>query len=213
MHTILVVEDNEDLAFGLSTNLESEGYEVKIANDGESGLKLARHYSLDLIILDLTLPKLDGIEVLRELRIGGHDVPVLVLTARDDEMDKVKGLKLGADDYVTKPFGLLELLARIEALLRRHSNSNYLEVGHLEIDWGSRLVKREGGLVELAPREFDLLNTLVRHNGKVVSRRQLLAEAWGHSGEVITRTVDTHIAELRRKLELNPSKPEFIHTV
>ena len=213
MHTILVVEDNEDLAFGLSTNLESEGYEVKIAHNGESGLKLARHYSLDLIILDLTLPKLDGIEVLRELRIGGHDVPVLVLTARDDEMDKVKGLKLGADDYVTKPFGLLELLARIEALLRRHSNSNRLEVGHLEIDWGSRLVKREGGLVELAPREFDLLNTLVRHNGKVVSRRQLLAEAWGHSGEVITRTVDTHIAELRRKLELNPSKPEYIHTV
>ena len=213
MHTILVVEDNEDLAFGLSTNLESEGYEVKIAHDGESGLKLARHYSLDLIILDLTLPKLDGIEVLRDLRIGGHDVPVLVLTARDDETDKVKGLKLGADDYVTKPFGLLELLARIEALLRRHSNSNYLEVGHLEIDWGSRLVKREGGLVELAPREFDLLNTLVRHDGKVVSRRQLLAEAWGHSGEVITRTVDTHIAELRRKLELNPSKPEYIHTV
>ena len=213
MHTILVVEDNEDLAFGLSTNLEAEGYEVKIAHDGASGLKLARHYSLDLIILDLTLPKIDGIEVLRQLRDGGHNVPVLVLTARDDEADKVRGLKLGADDYVTKPFGLLELLARVEALLRRHSNSNNLDIGYLEIDWGSRLVKREGSIVELAPREFDLLNTLVRHNGKVVSRRQLLAEAWGHSGEVITRTVDTHVAELRRKLELNPSKPEFIHTV
>ena len=122
MHTILVVEDNEDLAFGLSTNLEAEGYEVKIAHDGALGLKLARHYSLDLIILDLTLPKIDGIDVLRELRDGGHNVPVLVLTARDDEADKVRGLKLGADDYVTKPFGLLELLARVEALLRRHSN-------------------------------------------------------------------------------------------
>ena len=169
MHTILVVEDNEDLAFGLSTNLEAEGYEVKIAHDGASGLKLARHYSLDLIILDLTLPKIDGIDVLRELRDGGHNVPVLVLTARDDEADKVRGLKLGADDYVTKPFGLLELLARVEALIRRHSNSNNLDIGYLEIDWGRRLVKREGSIVELAPREFDLLNTLVRHNGKVVS--------------------------------------------
>ena len=213
MHTILIVEDNEDLAFGLSTNLQSEGYEVKIAHDGASGLKLARHYSLDLIILDLTLPKIDGIDVLSKLRDGGHNVPVLVLTARGDEADKVRGLKLGADDYVTKPFGLLELLARVEALIRRHSKSNNLEIGYLEIDWGSRLVKREGSVVELAPREFDLLNTLVRHDGKVVSRRQLLAEAWGHSGEVITRTVDTHVAELRRKLELNPSNPEYIHTV
>lgn len=213
MNTILVIEDNDDLAFGLTSNLETEGYEVKVASDGEMGLKLARHYSLDLIILDLTLPKLDGFDVLKELRAGGHNVPVLVLTARGEEADKVRGLKLGADDYVTKPFGLMELLARVEALLRRHSNSNELEIGHLEIDWASRIVKREGKPVELAPREFDLLNTLVRHDGEVVSRRQLLAEAWGHSGEVITRTVDTHIAELRRKLEVDPAKPEYIHTV
>jgi len=216
MTRVLVVEDNEDLAFGLRNNLEIEGYEVTVAADGEAGLEAARKGGNDLIILDLMLPGMDGLRVLRELRDGGIEVPVMVLTARGEEVDKVRGLRLGADDYVTKPFGVMELLARIEALLRRSGGSraeDVIEIGDLTMDVAARVVSRGGRRVELAPRELDLLFAMVRNRDKVVSRQQLLTEVWGHTGEVVTRTVDTHVAELRRKLEADPSSPRYIQTV
>jgi two-component system alkaline phosphatase synthesis response regulator PhoP len=215
MTRILVIEDNEDLAFGLRNNLEFEGYEVLVAGDGKMGLELATQELPDLIILDLTLLELDGLEVLERLRSAGNKVPVLVLTARQEETDKVRGLKLGADDYVTKPFGLMELLARVEALLRRTTGSelqNLIQIGEVEIDVDARIVTKSGERVDLSPRELDLLLALIEHQGKVVSRQQLLTDVWGHSGQVVTRTVDTHIAELRRKLEPDPAKPRYIQT-
>lgn len=215
MTAILVVEDNEDLAFGLQHNLEFEGYEVLVAGDGKQGLELATQEAPDLIILDLTLPELDGLEVLERLRSAGSKVLILVLTARQEEVDKVRGLKLGADDYVTKPFGLMELMARVEALLRRPTGvepAKLIQIGEVEIDVEARIVKKSGERVDLAPRELELLLALIKQQGKVVSRQQLLTDVWGHSGQVVTRTVDTHIAELRRKLEPDPAKPSYIQT-
>ena len=215
MTAILVVEDNEDLAFGLQHNLEFEGYEVLVAGDGKQGLELATQEAPDLIILDLTLPELDGLEVLERLRSAGSKVLILVLTARQEEVDKVRGLKLGADDYVTKPFGLMELMARVEALLRRPAGvepAKLIQMGEVEIDVEARIVKKSGERVDLAPRELELLLALIKQQGKVVSRQQLLTDVWGHSGQVVTRTVDTHIAELRRKLEPDPAKPSYIQT-
>ena len=216
MTRVLVVEDNEDLAFGLRNNLEIEGYDVTVTADGEAGLHEALHGNPDLIVLDLMLPKKDGLRVLREIRDVRKEVPVMLLTARGEEVDKVRGLRLGADDYVTKPFGVMELLARIEALLRRSGTSvseDVIEIGDLKIDVAARIVARDGERIELAPRELDLLFAMVRNRDRVVSRQQLLSEVWGHTGEVITRTVDTHVAELRRKLEENPSLPRYIQTV
>jgi DNA-binding response OmpR family regulator len=216
MTRVLVVEDNEDLAFGLRNNLEIEGYDVTVTADGEAGLHEALHGNPDLIVLDLMLPKKDGLRVLREIRDVRKEVPVMLLTARGEEVDKVRGLRLGADDYVTKPFGVMELLARIEALLRRSGTSvseDIIEIGELTIDVAARVVVRDGKRIELAPRELDLLFAMVRNRDRVVSRQQLLSEVWGHTGEVITRTVDTHVAELRRKLEENPSLPRYIQTV
>ena len=215
MSHVLIIEDSEDMAYGLKTNLEYEDYQVTVATDGEEGLQQALEVSPDLIILDLTLPKLDGLSVLSELRTKGVQIPVLILTARGEEQDKVTGLKLGADDYVTKPFALLELLARVEALLRRADNAtaSSLITGDIEINAAARTVKRDGKDVELAPRELELLIALVKQNGQVVSRQELLHTVWGHAGRVETRTVDTHVAELRRKLETDPSNPRYIHTV
>ena len=216
MTRVLVVEDNEDLAFGLRNNLEIEGYDVTVTADGEAGLHEALHGDPDLIVLDIMLPKKDGLRVLREIRDVRKEVPVMLLTARGEEVDKVRGLRLGADDYVTKPFGVMELLARIEALLRRSGTSvseDVIEIGDLKIEVAARIVARDGERIELAPRELDLLFAMVRNRDRVVSRQQLLSEVWGHTGEVITRTVDTHVAELRRKLEENPSLPRYIQTV
>ena len=215
MSHVLIIEDSEDMAYGLKTNLEYEDYQVTVATDGEEGLQQALEVSPDLIILDLTLPKLDGLSLLSELRSKGVQIPVLILTARGEEQDKVTGLKLGADDYVTKPFALLELLARVEALLRRADNAtaSSLKTGDIEINAAARTVKRDGKDVELAPRELELLIALVKQNGQVVSRQELLHSVWGHAGRVETRTVDTHVAELRRKLETDPSNPRYIHTV
>jgi DNA-binding response OmpR family regulator len=213
---ILVVEDNADLAYGLRNNLEIEGYTVEIAGDGAAGLLRARESTPDLIVLDLMLPQLDGFRVLRELRSSSLMMPVLILTARGEESDKVRGLKLGADDYVTKPFGLLELLARVEALLRRKAPSPSREVvrfGAIEIDRGARMVTRGGQVVELAPKEFELLIALFDRNGAAVSRLELMRQVWGYSDAVITRTIDTHIAELRRKLEQDAANPQHILTV
>ncbi len=216
---ILVVEDNEDLAFGLRNNLEIEGYAVEVAQDGPSGLLRAQSGEHDLVVLDLMLPGLDGFRVLRALRRADTETPVLVLTARGEEADKVRGLRLGADDYVTKPFGLLELLARVEALLRRSgaeataSNDVRWRFGEVEVDAGRRSVVRGGAAVELAPKELDLLLALLRADGEVLSRIALLREVWGYTDAVVSRTVDTHIAELRRKLEPAPAHPRHILTV
>jgi two-component system alkaline phosphatase synthesis response regulator PhoP len=215
--TVLIVEDNTDLAYGLRNNLEIEGYAVEVAVDGAAGLSRARSLDPDLIILDLMLPGLDGYRVLKALRESGDDVPVLILTAHGEEADKVRGFRLGADDYVTKPFGLLELMARVAALLRRTARpaaaSERERFGEVEIDLRSRGVLRGGRPVSLTPMEFDLLLALVRRDGGVVTRLELLHEVWGHSAAVLTRTVDTHVAELRRKLEINPAAPRHILTV
>jgi two-component system response regulator MtrA len=219
---ILIVEDNPDLAYGLRTGLEIEGYEVAVAEDGETGLARAKQWLPDLVILDLMLPGMDGYRVLRSLRDDGLEMPVLILTARGQEADKVLGFRLGADDYVTKPCGVLELLARVGALLRRsrmserstHTGGEAVEhFGNIEINPASRTVTKGGQVVPLSPKEFDLLLTLVRRRGAVASRVELLREVWGHRVEVMTRTVDIHIAELRRKLEDDPSAPRHILTV
>ena len=215
MKRILIIEDSEDLAFGLRNNLEFEGYKVLVTHDGKTGLDWAIRKTLDLVILDLTLPGLDGLKVLESLRKIKKKLPILVLTARQEEVDKVRGLKSGADDYVTKPFGILELLARVEALLRRvdDSGSEIEKFGDFEINIAARIVLKRGKHVDLAPREFDLLLALMEQKGRVVSRQKLLTNVWGHQGLVVTRTVDTHIAELRRKLESDAANPRYIKTV
>src|SRR5688572_20215620 len=194
---LLVIEDNPDLAFGLRNNFEIEGYEVDVAEDGLVGLERAREWDPDLILLDLMLPGMDGYRVLRTLRADGNDTPVLILTARGEEADKVMGFRHGADDYVTKPFGVLELIARVEALLRRTR----------------RVVRKEGETVGLAPLEYDLLLALYDRRGAVAARHELLREVWGHQAMVVSRTVDTHILELRKKLERDPAHPRHILTV
>ncbi|HVG46056.1 MAG TPA: response regulator transcription factor [Longimicrobium sp.] len=221
MSRILVVEDNANLAFGLSTSLELEGHQVVVARDGAAGLRAAREHGPDLVILDLMLPEMDGYRVLKALREEGREVPVLILTARGAESDKVLGFRLGADDYVTKPFGLLELLARVSALLRRAGRPPTAEapepgvvtLGDLEVSPAQRAVRRRGEEVPLTPKEFDLLMALVRRNGTVAGRLELLAEVWGHRAAVMTRTVDMHVAQLRRKLEDDPADPRHIVTV
>ncbi|HEU0015708.1 MAG TPA: response regulator transcription factor [Longimicrobium sp.] len=216
MRRVLIVEDDPDLGFGLRTALEIEGYEAEVADDGPSGLQRARDGRPDLVILDLMLPGMDGYRVLRALRGEGSRVPVLILTARGEEADKVLGFRSGADDYVTKPFGLLELLARVEALLRRAGGDAPVppvRIGEVEIDRAARTVTRRGEPVSLAPKEFDLLLALYDRNGGVASRHDLLREVWGHRAAVLTRTVDIHVAELRRKLEDDPAAPVHILTV
>ncbi len=215
--TILVVEDNTDLAYGLRNNLEIEGYQVTVAADGREGLAMARQRRPDLLILDLMLPELDGFRVLKALREDGCDWPILILTARGEVADKVRGLRLGADDYVTKPFGVLELLARVEALLRRttrgRSPGGIHRFGAVEVDLGSRSVTRGETYVSLTPKEFDLLVALLDRDGAVASRFDLMSTVWSYQADVSSRTVDTHIAELRRKLEDNPGQPQYIITV
>jgi DNA-binding response OmpR family regulator len=219
---ILVIEDNPDLAYGLRNNLEIEGYEVEVAKDGMKGLSRARAARPDLVVLDLMLPGMDGFRVLRSLREDGIAMPVLILTARGEEADKVRGLRLGADDYVTKPFGVLELLARIEALLRRvtaprknggQPGPAVEKFGEIEVLTPSRTVLRGGAPVSLTPKEYDLLMALLQRDGACITRSELLIEVWGYSAEVMSRTVDTHVAELRRKLERDPANPKHIITV
>ncbi|HKO15318.1 MAG TPA: response regulator transcription factor [Gemmatimonadaceae bacterium] len=220
MSRVLVVEDNLDLAYGLRNSLEIAGYEVLVATDGPQGIARARDSHPDLIVLDLMLPGMDGYRVLRTLREHGLKLPVLILTARGEESDKVHGFRLGADDYVTKPFGVLELLARIEALLRRAgawrasgSDAAVDRFGDVEVDRAARTVRRAGEPVELTPKEFDLLLALLARRGRVSSRTELLDAVWGYDASVMSRTVDTHVAELRRKLEQDAAAPRHILTV
>ncbi|MBV9878979.1 MAG: response regulator transcription factor [Gemmatirosa sp.] len=213
---ILVVEDNEALATGLRNNLEFEGYHALVAPDAASGLAAARGFAPDLIILDLMLPDADGFRVLRTLRAEGSATPVLVLTALGDEADKVRGLRVGADDYVTKPFGLLELLARVEALLRRArpaAASATVRFGEVAVCLATHDVTRAGRSVPLRPKEYELLVALLRRDGAVATRHELLREVWGYDPSVSSRTVDTHVLELRRKLEPDPANPRHLLTV
>jgi DNA-binding response OmpR family regulator len=204
---VLLVEDNADLAFGLRTSLEVEGYDVLHAETGRAGLEVAKSHSPDVIVLDLMLPEMNGYEVLKQLRRARLDMPILIMTARGEEVDKVQGFRLGADDYVVKPVGVLEFLARVEALLRRAQPKSAGEVhrfGDLEVDGGRRTAMMDGAEVDLSPLEFDLLAALARGKGAVVSRAELLKDVWGYRSTIESRTVDTHIAKLRSKIDRGP---------
>ncbi|HJU72168.1 MAG TPA: response regulator transcription factor [Gemmatimonadaceae bacterium] len=220
MTRILIVEDAEDLALGLRANLEVEGYEVVLAHTGEEGLRAAKEAPPDLVILDLMLPQLDGYEVLTRLRRARMEAPVLILSARGEEVDRVRGFRVGADDYVTKPFGVLELMLRVRAILRRgpprstaDEQRDVRRIGKLEIDVEDRTIRRAGREVLTTPRAFDLLLALIDKKGRVASRQELLHRVWGYADSVTTRTVDAHVAELRRKLEDDPASPQLILTV
>jgi two-component system alkaline phosphatase synthesis response regulator PhoP len=213
---ILLVEDEEGLRMTLSDRLRSEGYAVDFAADGDEGLNKATSQPFDLIILDIMLPNRSGLDVCRDVRIAGLATPILLLTARDQTADKVIGLKLGADDYVTKPFDTLELMARVEALLRRspgRATHMVLQLGPLRMDVRATEVTRDGKEVALSAREFQLLRHFMEHSGATLSRSELLQEVWGYEDGTFTRTVDVHIASLRQKLEKDPKHPELILTV
>lgn len=215
---ILLVEDEPSLARTLADLLGGSGYEVETCGDGEAALRIANERAYDLILLDVMLPSLDGFEVASGLRRRGVDTPILMLTARDELSDKVMGLKSGADDYVTKPFEAEELLARIEALLRRTSRELGSELrsydfGGMRVDFTKRKVIRENETADLSDQESRLLRYLIENRGQVVSRDTLLKEVWGYDTVPITRTVDVHIAWLRQKVEADPRSPRFIVTV
>jgi len=219
---ILIVEDEEALRMTLGDRLQSEGYVVDFASDGNEGTEKATQLPFDLIILDIMLPQRSGLEVCTDIRRAGLATPILLLTARGQVNDKVVGLKLGADDYVTKPFDTLELMARIEALLRRaptraggpaSGNAGVHHFGDCVLDIPGTEVTRHGQPIYLTAREFQLLRYLVEHKGVTVSRAELLREVWGHETGTFTRTVDVHVSSLRQKLERSPKKPELIVTI
>jgi two-component system alkaline phosphatase synthesis response regulator PhoP len=215
---ILLVEDEPSLVLTLTDRLVSEGYQVETARTGEAGLSRALEGSFDLVLLDVMLPGRDGFEVCRELRSRGIQIPIVMLTARGQVVDRVVGLKLGADDYVTKPFEMIELLARIEALFRRAraplaSPSGTYAFGDVRVDFRRAEVFRGGAPVPLSALEFKLLAYFIQNRGALLSRDELLDKVWGYDAMPTTRTVDVHVASLRQKLERNPSRPEFILTV
>ena len=219
---ILIVEDEEALRMTLQDRLRSEGYVVDFAVDGEQGTEKATHLPFDLIILDIMLPRRSGLDVCMDIRRAGLATPILLLTARGQTSEKVVGFKLGADDYVTKPFDTLELMARIEALLRRAptrtgaapaGGSGIHQFGSVTLDIRGTQVTRDGQAIYLTAREFQLLRYFVEHQGVTLSRDELLREVWGHEAGTFTRTVDVHVASLRQKLERFPKKPEIILTI
>ncbi len=217
MSKILIVEDEPDMVLGLKDNFEFEGYEVLTASDGQTGLERARTQKPDLLILDIMLPKLSGLEVCKTLRGEGFESPIVMLTARGQEIDKVVGLELGADDYVTKPFSIRELLARVRAILRRSEGkkkrlSRY-QFSDVELDFEAYRAKKGGEALELSPREFELLRYLIERKGETVSRDRLLEDVWGYESYPSTRTVDTHIAKLRAKIGDSGSEPRWILTI
>jgi two-component system, OmpR family, alkaline phosphatase synthesis response regulator PhoP len=217
VRTVLLVEDDPSIAMGLEMNLSAEGYRVLVAEDGEAGLALARAGGVDLIILDVMLPRLNGFELVRMLRSERRTVPVMMLSARGAEMDKVMGLELGAEDYITKPFSLAELLARVKAVLRRdaiaRSDGASLRAGDIDINASTREVRRGGDLVELTATEFDVLLCLAEAAGRVLSREQIQARVWGPTHHGTPRTIDNFILQLRNKLEEDPAAPHHLVTV
>jgi len=214
---ILVVDDEKLLVKGIKFNLETEGYQVDAAYDGAECLTLAKANGYDLIILDLMLPKMNGLDACMKIR-EFSTVPVIMLTARGDDMDKIIGFEYGADDYITKPFNILELKARVRALLRRASlskdqeSSEKLTIGNISIDYQKHSAVKDGALIELTGREFELLELFMKNPGRVYSRENLLNIVWGHDYQGDVRTVDVHVHRLRDKLEANPASPEYIIT-
>lgn len=218
MSRILIVEDDRSMAVALRDAFEQEGYGVSTATDGESALAQARSDPPDLILLDLMLPKVSGHEVCRRLRETGQRLPIIMLTARSQEIDKVLGLKLGADDYVTKPFSLMELLARVEAVLRRTGKEKGAadamhSIGDVVVDLQAGELRRRGETLDLSAREFRLLTYLLEHRGRIVPRDDLLDAVWDYDDAPLTRTVDVHVSKLRKKLEPNPQHPQYLVTV
>ena len=213
---ILVIEDEPGLVLTLTDRLASEGYHVEAATDGAAGLERATAEAFDLVLLDVMLPEKNGFDVCRDLRRHGIETPVLMLTARGQTLDKVLGLKLGADDYLTKPFEMMELLARVEALLRRAPTAaapDAFRFGDVQVDFRRAEVVRAGTPIELSAREFQLLRYFVEHRGEALSREQILSDVWAYDAVPATRTVDVHVAWLRQKLEANPRRPQHILTV
>jgi len=217
MTRILIVEDEPNMVAGLRDNFEFEGYEVLTAYDGEEGLKRALGESPDLVVLDVMMPKMSGLDVCKQLKAKRASIPVIMLTARGQEVDKVVGLELGADDYVTKPFSIRELLARVKAVLRRShtlpKEQDCYSFGDAEVDLHACRVTRQGMELDFSSMEFELLKYFVCHAGEVLTRDRLLEEVWGYDSYPTTRTVDAHLVRLRQKLEPNPEQPRYFLTV
>lgn len=217
MTKVLIIEDEPNMVLGLKDSCEYEGYEVSVARDGKDGLHKASTEKPDIILLDVMLPLMSGLDVCRTLRNRGIETPILMLTARGEEMDKVVGLEVGADDYVTKPFSIAELLARVRAHLRRATRQvahiESFTFGDVELNFKKYTARKGGVTLELSAREFEIMHYLIRHRGETVTRDQLLDEVWGYDSTPITRTVDNHIARLRQKIEQDPSEPQHIITV
>ena len=215
MSRILIVEDEPDIALGLEDDLRVEGHDVEVVHDGETAARRGREAGWDLILLDVMLPRKDGFDVCRELRRAHVGTPIILLTAKAQEAEKVLGLELGADDYVTKPFSPRELRARIKAVLRRfaHTEQGAYRFGDVEVDFARAEVRREGTAVEVTPIEFKLLAVFIERRGRVLSREQLLEAAWDRGTHVTDRAVDAHIVNLRRKIEPHPAEPKFLLSV
>jgi DNA-binding response OmpR family regulator len=217
MKQILIVEDEPNMRLGLKDNLEFEGYQVKIATDGSQGLTAIENHQYDLVLLDVMLPELSGFDVCRIARERGITTPIILLTAKGEEIDKVLGLELGADDYITKPFGLRELLARVKAVLRRGPNNQdapkEVTIGKMKVNFSSYVAKIENAQVKMSHKEFEILKYLYEHRNDTVSRYQLLEDIWGYHEQPTTRTVDNFILKLRQKVETNPEEPHIILTV
>ena len=215
MSRILIVEDDPAMSVALRDGFEYEKYAVDMATDGEEALRRATGGDYDLIVLDVMLPKMSGLDVCKDLRKNGSHTPIIMLTARGQEIDKIVGLRVGADDYVTKPFSFMELLARVEAVLRRTSRNAQSEVafGDVMLDFKCYRATRNGDAIDLTPREFTILRYLIDHANEVVSREALLDHVWGYDTGALSRTVDTHIARLRQKIEHVPGEPKHLITV
>ena len=215
MKRILIVEDDPAMSVALRDGFEFEKYTVEMAADGDEGLRLASRAMHDLMILDVMLPRKSGLDICTELRRSGSTTPIIMLTARGQEIDKIVGLKVGADDYVTKPFSFMELLARVEAILRRTSRTSDDEFsfGDVYLDFRTYQAKKGGAPLDLTPREFSILRYFIDHADQVVSRDALLNHVWGYDSSAFTRTVDTHMARLRQKVESTPSEPRHLLTV
>ena len=217
MPKVLIVEDDDSMVAALRDGFEYEGYTVSLARDGAAGLRQATAESPELILLDVMLPKMSGLDVCREIRKAGNNVPIIMLTARGQEIDKVLGLKLGADDYVTKPFGFLELMARVEAVLRRASGRatrvDSYRFGSIRADFKKGEVHKDGRLLDLTSRELRLLQYFIEHRGEVIGRDALLDAVWDYDSAPLTRTVDMHIAKLRKKIEDKGANPRYLVTV
>jgi two-component system alkaline phosphatase synthesis response regulator PhoP len=217
MARILIVEDEPNMVAGLRDNFEFEGYQVITAGDGVSGLERALRESPDLVILDVMMPRMSGLDVCKQLKTKRPSLPIIMLTARGQEVDKIVGLELGADDYVTKPFSIRELLARVKAVLRRAGmppkQQERYNFGDVEVNVRSCQVSRQGRMLEFSAKEFDLLKYFLAHPGETLSRDRLLEDVWGYEHFPTTRTVDTHIVRLRQKIEPKPDEPRFILTV